>query len=108
MPKPNPTFFWVRIGLSQIPRFAAQIQAHFGTFQVLVGSGCMDLAIYGLFKGSGTFFGAETTTQSSNFLPEPNPISFQVGLGWVWVRSFFLKTCPNPTHNPLGLGSGLG
>ncbi|PLW41978.1 hypothetical protein PCANC_11104 [Puccinia coronata f. sp. avenae] len=41
----------------------------------------MDLAIFGLFKGSEKFFGAKTTTRSSNCLPEPNPISFQVWVG---------------------------
>jgi hypothetical protein len=86
VPKPDPTFYWVGVGSGQIARFAAQTQACFETFRVWVGSGCMDRAIFGLFKGSGTFFGGKTTTQSSNCLPEPNPISFQVGLGWVRVR----------------------
>ncbi|PLW43098.1 hypothetical protein PCANC_14406 [Puccinia coronata f. sp. avenae] len=72
---------WFGVGSGQIARFAAQTRARFGTFWVWVGLGCMDRAIFGLFKGSGTFFGGETTTQSPNCLPEPNPISFQVRVG---------------------------
>jgi hypothetical protein len=61
----------------------------------------MDPAIFGLFKGSGTLFGAKTMTQSSSCLPKPDSLRFQVGLGWAWVRFFFAENLPKPNPQPI-------
>jgi hypothetical protein len=83
---PNPTQLFIRFGSGRVKSqyLLPKPKPVLGDFVFglgWVGMGCMDPAIFGLFKGSETFFGAKTTTQSSNCLPKPNPISFQVGSG---------------------------
>jgi hypothetical protein len=90
MPKPNPMFFfWVGLGWVKLQHLLPKpkpVLERFGFGSGWVGPGSTKTKILALFKGSGTFFGDQTMTQWSNHLPEPHPISFQVGLGWVWVR----------------------
>jgi hypothetical protein len=56
----------------------------------------MDLEIFGLFKGSGTLFGAKTMAQSTNAQTQPTT---RWVLGQVWVGP------PNYHPSPLHLAN---
>jgi hypothetical protein len=88
---PNPTqhFIWVgpgRVSFAKALPKSKPVLKRFGFGLGWVGPGSTNLTILALFKGSGTFFGDQTMTWCLNHLPKPNPISFHVGSGWVWVR----------------------
>jgi hypothetical protein len=89
VPKSNPTFHlgqtgWVSFAKA-LPK-SEPILERFGFGLGWVRPGSTNLMILALLKGSGTFFGDQTMTWWLNHLPKPNPISFHVRSGWVWVR----------------------